>query len=389
MKTELKTDITIRQLCEGFVYNEYDEKGLFGLNGRLVIQPDYQRNYIYDKDNKDVEVVKSLLNGYPLGLLYFVRTAEGKYEVLDGQQRITSFGRFVNHTYPFSVPDSSGDPRYFDSLSEEERNIILNTPLTIYICEGTAKEIQEWFEKINIVGAPLTAQELRNAAYNGSFVTAARKIFSNSANANMHKYQAYIKGDTKRQEILERALDWVSDGNIDEYMSEHRNDENIDELKNHFDSVIDWVSHTFKYVGKEVKGLPWGELYNKYHNNSYDVNELDKKVNQLLSDPFVTNKRGIFEYLLSGEEMTQLLNVRVFDDNTKRIVYGRQTSEATAEDKSNCPLCAIGHTANAKRIYALNEMDADHVSAWMNGGKTDEENCQMLCITHNRAKGNK
>lgn len=318
-----------------------------------------------------------------------MKNANGQYEVLDGQQRITSFGRYVNTTYPFAVQDASGNPRYFDSLSPEEQTQIKNTPLTIYVCEGTSQEIQEWFEKINIQGLPLTRQELRNAAYHGSFVTLARKEFSNSADSRMNKWQTYIKGDPRRQEVLETALDWVSGGDIEDYMAQHRNDEDITELRNHFDSVMSWISSVFAYTGKEMRGLPWGEYYERYHRWSYNRKDIAEKVEKLMADPFVKNKKGIFEYLLGGEQETQLLDVRVFEEPTKRTVYARQTAEAKKFGTSNCPLCAIGHGANATRIWELKQMDADHVAAWSNGGATDINNCQMLCATHNRAKGNR
>lgn len=389
MKTRLETNLTIEDICKGFAFDKNEGKGLFGMDGRLVIQPEYQRNYIYDKDGKDVDVIVSVLKGYPLGLIYFVQNPNGMLEVLDGQQRITSLGRFVNTTYPFAVEDSAGNPRYFDSLSKEEKEKILKTSLTIYICEGTSQEIQEWFEKINIQGVPLTKQELRNAAYYGSFVTLARKVYSNNSNSNMNKWLTYLKADPKRQEVLEIALDWISNGDIEGYMSQHRNDTNIDELTNHFDSVMNWIGSVFDYTDKEVKGLPWGEYYRKYHTNAYSKTVVNDRVNQLMSDPFVHNKRGIFEYILGGETDTKLLSIRVFDDATSRSVYQKQTNEAKVNDTSNCPLCAIGHSVNAKKIWEFKQMDADHVNAWSKGGSTDISNCQMLCKTHNQAKGNK
>ena len=388
MITTLHTDWTVGDVCKGFIYDKNENKGLFGLDGQLIIQPEYQRNYIYGDGKKDVAVVDSLLKGYPLGLIYFVKNADGMYEVLDGQQRITSFARFVNMSWPFAV-ERNGKPRYFDSLDEDEKKQIIEAPLTIYVCEGEPSEIQQWFETINIAGVPLTAQELRNASYHGPFVTKARTVFSNTANANMNRWQTYIKGDPKRQAILERALDWVSDGDIDGYMAKHRYDDNIDELKNHFDTVIDWVDSIFEYTGNEVCGLEWGRLYSEYHGNAYSKDTVTKRVEELLDDEQVTNKRGIFEYILGEESNTALLNVRVFDPKTIKRVYDRQTKEAVAKGISNCPLCAVGHDNNAKRIYRLNEMDADHVTAWSKGGATEESNCQMLCKTHNRAKGNK
>ena len=389
MNKELRTDITVRDICKGFTFDKNEGKGLFGMDGQLIIQPEYQRNYIYDKSGKDVAVIQSLMDGYPLGLLYFVQTPDGKYEVLDGQQRITSFGRYVNSTYPFAVNDSFGNPRYFDSLSREEQEKILDTPLTIYICEGTAKEIQAWFEKINIVGMPLTTQELRNAAYHGPFVTLARKEFSNPGNTNMNKWLTYVKGDPRRQEILETALAWVSGDRPEEYLAAHRNDTDITELKSYFTAVIDWVDSVFEFTDKEIRGLPWGKFYEQYHETPYSRSDVTAKVNELMADIYVKNKRGIFEYVLGGCVDTKLLEIRVFEEPTKRSVYEKQTQAAKKKGISNCPLCAIGNDTNNIRIYKYNEMEADHVAAWSKGGKTSPSNCQMLCKVHNNAKGNR
>ena len=388
MKTTLHTDWTVGDICKGFIYDKNEGKGLFGLGGKLIIQPEYQRNYIYGDGKKDVAVVESLLKGYPLGLIYFVLNADGMYEVLDGQQRITSFARFVKKSWPFAV-EWKGKTRYIDSLDPDERRRITEAPLTIYVCEGEPSEIQEWFETINIAGVPLVKQELRNASYHGPFVTKARALFSNTGNANMNRWQTYVKGDPKRQAVLEAALDWVSDSDIDGYMAAHRRDTNVDELRNHFETVIDWIDSVFEYTGSEVCGLDWGRLYRQYHTNAYSKDKVTARVDELLADTQVTNNRGIFEYILGGEEDTTLLNIRVFDEKTKKAVYDKQKREAEARGESNCPLCVLGHGNNAKRIYRLNEMDADHVTAWSRGGATDAANCQMLCKTHNRIKGNR
>lgn len=388
MKTTLHTDWTVGDLCEGFVFDQNENKGLHGMDGKLIIQPEFQRNYIYGDGKKDVAVVESLLAGYPLGLIYFVRNTDGIYEVLDGQQRITSFARFVQKSYPFAIV-RDGKPRYFDSLEKDEQEKIVKTPLTIYVCEGTPTEIQKWFETINIAGVPLAAQELRNAAYHGSFVTLARKVFSNTSDANMIRWRAYAKGDPRRQGILEVALDWVSHHHIDDYMAAHRGDTDINELQRYFNTVIDWAYSLFEYDGGELCGQPWGDFYEQYHAHLYSRAHITERVNALMSDDQVTNKRGIFEYILGGEQETQLLNVRVFDARTKKAVYDKQTQAAKKKGRSNCPLCAVGHDKNKDRIYKLAEMDADHVTAWSKGGATDAKNCQMLCKTHNRAKGNK
>ena len=388
MKTTLHTDWTVGDVCKGFMYDKNENKGLFGLNGKLIIQPEYQRNYIYGDGKKDVAVVESLLREYPLGLMYFVKNKDGMYEVLDGQQRITSFARFVNNSWPFGV-NWNGKVRYFSSLEPNERDRITGAQLTIYVCEGEPQEIQEWFEIINIANMPLVKQELRNASYHGPFVTKARAVFSNTGNSNMNRWQTYAKGDPKRQAILEAALDWVSGGQIDDYMAKHRYDTDIDELTNHFETVIDWIDSIFDYTGSELCGLDWGRLYSEYHTKAYDKDAVAKRVDELLADTQVTSNRGIFEYILGGEEDTSLLNVRVFDEKTKKEVYNKQTKEAKDKGVSNCPLCALGKDSNKTRIYKQNEMDADHVTAWSKGGKTDAKNCQMLCKTHNRAKGNK
>ena len=387
MKTTLLTDLTVDDICRGFVYNELEGKGLFGWDGKLVIQPEYQRNYIYADGKKDVAVIDSLLKGYPLGLIYFVKVGEDRYEVLDGQQRITSFGRFVRGKFP--VVDAEGMPHYFDGLNAEEQKRILGSKLTIYVCEGAETEIKEWFKTINIAGVPLVEQELLNAIYSGPFVTAAKEVFSNSGNSEMQKWKCYVAGDEQRQKILETALKWVSGGEVQDYMGRHRFDKDCRELKTYFTSVIDWIDGVFMGVKDEMCGLEWGRLYETYRKTAYNPKKVWRRVEELYGDEFVTDRRGIFEYVLGGEKETRLLNVRVFSDKEKKQVYARQTAEAEKRGVSNCPLCAVGHEASAKRVWKIGEMDADHVTAWSKGGATDISNCQMLCKTHNRAKGNR
>lgn len=387
MKTTLRTDITIKDICEGFVYNDFEGKGLFGLSGKLTIQPEYQRNYIYADGKKDVAVIESILKGYPLGLIYFNTVSADKFEVLDGQQRITSFGRFV--TNKFAIKDENGMEQNFDSIAKDKQAKILEAKLLIYECEGTESEIKEWFKTINIAGVPLNEQELLNAVYSGPFVTLAKEEFSNSINSNIKKWSAYISGSADRQKILERALDWVSKGNIGDYMSRHRFDKNITELKNYFTSVIDWVSTVFTDIETEMCGLEWGRLYETYRKQAYNPKAVSDEVRKLYADPYVKNRRGIFEYILGGSLDTKLLEVRVFDEAVKKSTYNIQSADAEKKGISNCPLCALGHDSNKSKIWKLAEMDADHVTAWSKGGATDIKNCQMLCKTHNRAKGNK
>lgn len=387
METKLHTEWTIADICDGFIYNELEGKGLFGMGGKLTIQPEYQRNYIYADGKKDVAVVESVLKGYPLGVIYFNRTADGRFEVLDGQQRITSLGRFFNSK--LGIKDENGLPQSIGSLPKEKREKFLSAKLLIYECMGTEQEIKEWFKTINIAGIPLNMQELLNAVYSGPFVTAAKEVFSNSQNAKVQMWTAYISGAVNRQDFLATALDWVSKGNPEEYMQDHRFCSDISELVNYFNSVIDWVRTVFPIVENEMRGLKWGALYEQYHSTPYNPEYMAKRVVDLYADPYVRNKKGIYEYLLGGESESQLLEIRVFDEPTKKTVYALQTERAKAEGVSNCPFCAIGHDVNAKKIWVQNDMDADHVTAWSKGGVTSIENCQMLCKHHNRSKGNR
>ena len=389
MITNLWTNTKVSEVVDGFVYNELEGKGLFGLSGKLTIQPEYQRNFIYAEGDgrREVAVIESLLKGYPLGLIYFNKTGDDSYEVLDGQQRITSIGRYVGGK--FSVIDEDGQPQFFSALPTDKKAKIMNSQLLIYECEGTESEIKEWFRTINIAGVPLTAQELLNAVYSGQFVTLAKEEFSNSQNAQIAKWSSYISGSANRQDYLERALDWVSHGQIGDYMSQHRHDDNITELKNYFNTVIDWASGVFTDVESEMKGLNWGKLYETYRKNAYNPSEVAEKVKDLYGDPYVKDRKGVFEYILGGETDKKLLNVRVFDEATKRAVYAEQTAKAESEGVSNCSYCAIGHDANASKVWEIKDMDADHVSAWSKGGATSVENCEMLCKSHNRAKGNR
>ncbi len=387
MKTILKTTYTVKEICEGFVYNELEGKGLFGINGKLKIQPEYQRNYIYADGKKDVAVIESILKGYPIGLIYFNKVGKDNLEVLDGQQRITSFGRYV--TNKFAVKDENGMEQYFSGISKDKQEEIMQTKLTIYECMGKESEIKEWFKTINIAGVPLNEQELLNAIYSGPFVTLAKEEFSNSRNSNVLKWGAYIKGSVNRQDFLAKALDWVSRGKVGDYMSKHRQDANISELETYFSSVIDWVSKTFIDIESEMKGLEWGRLYEEHHKKGYNPKKLSDTVHKLYADPYVRNHRGVFEYILGGEKDTKLLDVRVFDEATKKSVYASQTKTAKTKGKSNCQHCAIGHDVNKDKVWSLSDMDADHVAAWSKGGATSLKNCQMLCKTHNRAKGNR
>lgn len=388
MITDLK-QYTVEEVVAGFLYNELEAKGLYGLSGRLVIQPEYQRNYIYNDGKRDVAVIESLLKKYPLGLIYFNVNGE-ILEILDGQQRVTSIGRFMTGKFAIRV---DGREQTFSSLPPEDQELLKKSKLLVYECQGTEKEIKEWFQTINISGIPLNEQELLNAIYSGPFITKAKAEYSNSNNAKMQKWLSYIKGDPKRQEVLEVALDWIASSQsktINAYLAQHRQDGDIAELKFYFTTVIEWIGSVFvRSPDKEMKGLEWGRLYERYHTTAYNAGLLDTSVNALRGDRFIHNPKGIYEYLLGGKSDPQLLTIRLFDDQVKRAAYQRQTDAAEKFGHSNCPLCAIGGNSNSTRVYKQSEMDADHVTAWSKGGMTDISNCEMLCQIHNRAKGNK
>lgn len=388
MRATLHTEWTVRDICQGFIYNKHEGRALTGMNGRLTIQPKYQRHYIYNDGKKDVAVIDSLLKEYPLGLIYFNKTNDDRLEVLDGQQRITSFGRFVTGKMSIIYNGRETD---FTGLPEDKKQLILDSRLVVFVCEGEEDEILQWFQTINIVGVKLNDQEKRNAVFCGEFVDAAKEVFSNPLNANIQKWSHYIRGDVKRQDFLERALQWISGAKgttVDLYMSNHRHDTSILELESYFESVIDWIAGTFQ-MDDYMCGLEWGRLYEEYHARHYDLTRLNERVRELLSDESIGRRSGIYEYVLGGEQHPELLEVRIFEESTKRLVYKRQTEEARQRGVSNCPLCAVSGNNNRTRIYRISEMDADHVTAWSRGGATAIDNCQMLCKTHNRAKGNK
>ena len=388
MKTEFK-HYTVEQILKGFVYNELEGKGLFGLEGRLVIQPEYQRFYIYGDGKRDVAVIESILKKYPLGLIYFNVNGDS-LEVLDGQQRITSLGRFFTGKFAIKL---NGKEQTYGSLPEEMKDLIRNTKLDVYQCSGTEIEIKEWFKTINTEGVPLNNQELLNAIYSGPFITAAKSEFSRTSNANIQKWSAYIKGDPKRQEILAVALEWIAfarSTTVDGYLAGQRESGDISEIKAYFISVIDWIGSVFPgSPRKEMRGLPWGRFYETYSGTAYNSQKISEDLENLFNDPTVNNARGIYEYILGEKVDTQLLDVRIFSEDVKRAAFKKQTEEAKSKEISNCPLCAVGNNANKTRVYARDEMDADHVTAWSKGGKSALANCEMLCISHNRAKGNK
>lgn len=350
------------------VVSEYEDKaeeGVRGYNGQLNIRPAYQREFIY-KDAQRNEVINTVRKDFPLNTMYWVKTDEGKFELMDGQQRTISLCQYVDGD--FSVNWDDGEPRFFDNLTQEQKNQILNYELSIYICEGTDAEKLDWFKIINIAGEQLTEQELRNAIYTGPWLADAKRWFSRSGAPAYQLGEKYLKGSPIRQDYLEKAIEWISEGKIEDYMASHQHEQNANELWSYFQAVINWATLNFTNYRKEMKGVDWGRLYNEYKNDKLDTEKLEKQIAKLMQDEDVTKKSGIYEYVLNSNE--RALSIRAFSDNMKREAYERQ--------KGICIKC--------KKHFEIEEMEADHIKPWSQGGHTRAENCQMLCKDCNRVK---
>lgn len=372
-------NITLKDLFNGYVDN--GEFGVFGYNGNLEIRPIYQREFVYKEEQRN-KVINTVLKGFPLNIMYWVDNGNNKYEVLDGQQRTISICEFMKNN--FSIIDDAGNPKYFNNLTKNELDDLLCYELSIYFCSGTDSEKLDWFKTINIAGANLTNQELRNAIYTGTWLTDAKKYFSKTNCAAYNKASKYLKGHVNRQEFLETALEWIShkefrQSNIEQYMALHQKDSDCDLLWQYFEGVIDWIKRIFKTYRADMKGLNWGILYNTYNNKILNSNEIEKEINSLLDDEEVSNKKGIYEYILSREE--KHLNIRKFSDKDKASIFNRQIFASTG--KATCSKC----NDNTK-LFDLSQMEADHIIPWSKGGKTSTDNCQMLCKYHNGLKSN-
>ena len=359
MKITLK-EISVRDLTNGYEDNNHD--GVIGYGGALDIRPPYQREFIY-KDKQKEAVIDTIKKDYPLNVMYWAVNDKG-FEVIDGQQRTISICQYVNGDFAYMF-------RYFHNLQKDEQEKILNYKLMIYLCEGTDSEKLEWFRTINIAGEKLTEQELRNAVYSGSWVTDAKRFFSKNGCAAYGLGSNYMNGTPIRQDYLETTIDWISKGNIEVYMSNHQNEPDANEIWLYFQSVINWVKTIFPKYRKEMKGINWGFLYNENNTKKLDSKALEEQITLLMIDDDITNKKGIYEYVLTGKE--RHLNIRAFTDNQKREAYEKQ--------KGICVEC--------KEHFEINEMEADHITPWHEGGKTSSENCQMLCKYDNRRKSGK
>lgn len=382
MKIDLQR-IKVRDLVED--YEDNDDLGVTAYGGKLDVRPPYQREFVY-KDKQRDAVLETLRRDFPLNVMYWAVQDDGTYEIIDGQQRTISICQYVEGD--FSI-DIDGHQLAFHNLQTDQQEQILDYELMVYLCEGTDSEKLGWFKTINIAGEKLFDQELRNAVYHGPWVSVAKRYFSKNGCPAYAIGSDYMAGRPIRQDYLETAIGWINDGQVDEYMRDHQQDPNANELWLYFKSVIDWVEATFPKKRSQMKSIPWGPLYNTYKNAKLDPVALEAQVSSLMDDVDVQRKVGIYEFVLGGGTETKLLEVRVFDEKTKLAAYGKQTKAAEAAETSNCPQCASGTNANSTRIYDFKEMDADHVTAWSKGGATNLANCEMLCVPHNRSKGNR
>ena len=362
------TEIPIRQIVEK--YKDSNNEGVVGYYGKLNIRPAYQREFVY-KDSQRDAVIETVNKNFPLNVMYWIKSNEDEFELLDGQQRTFSICQYVQGEYSININNS---PKYFHNLTLDEQNQILDYKLMIYICEGTDKEKLDWFKIINIAGEKLTTQELRNAIYTGPWLTDAKKYFSKNGCAAYSIAEKYLKGTAIRQDYLETALKWISNKekcDIESYMAINQHNSGANQLWMYFQSVINWVKVLFPNYRREMKGVEWGILYNKYSQKECNSDEFEEKIKILMQDEEVTKKSGIYEYLLSGEE--KHLNLRKFSDKIKRETYEAQNGI--------CPVCK-GH-------FEYQEMEGDHITPWHLGGKTTADNCRMLCKDCNRRKSGK
>jgi hypothetical protein len=372
MKIKLKP-LKVRDVAEN--YRNDDEEGVVGYNGMLNIRPKYQREFVYDSEKRNA-VLETIRKGFPLNVMYWAVNDDGTFEVLDGQQRTISFCQYVAGEFSINI---DGHPMAFHNLTQPQKDQFLDYELMVYACEGNEQDKLDWFRTVNIAGVQLTDQELRNAVYTGPWLTHAKSIFSKTKGPACGLASKYVKGSPIRQELLEKALKWKSGGKIEQYMSDHQHEQNANELWTYFRNIIWWVQQTFTAYRKEMKGVEWGPLYDRFKDEKFDTSELERRTVDLMQDPDVTNRKGIYTYLLTNEE--RHLSIRQFNDGEKRAAYERQKHKCANGTHCRTPGNGDGH-----QTFDFDEMHGDHITPWSKGGKTTAENCQMLCVPCNRKK---
>lgn len=376
MEITAKT-VTIAALTRG--YTDDNAGSVLGYGGKLTIRPAYQREFVYKEKQRNA-VIDSVRKERPLNVMYWAKTGEDTYEVLDGQQRTISISQFVNGDFSIMIDDA---PKFFSNLTEEEKQQVLNYELTVFICDGTDDEKLDWFKTINIAGETLTNQELLNAVYTGPWLSDAKKKFSKRNCPAQELSKGYVRGNSIRQEYLERVLSWIADRDGltsgKDYMAVHCKDKDADDIWTYFQLVISWAK---TYFPVERKGLTdtqeWGILYNRYHERAYNSSLLEKEIQELILDDEVTKKSGIIPYILSEKTKADRrnLSLRAFSEAQKRKAYEKQGHK--------CPLC---QKQGIDTEYAYEEMQGDHIIPWSQGGKTTDDNLQMLCRRCNLDKG--
>lgn len=371
-----ETKIKISDLVRN--YKDNGDGGVFGYNDRLTIRPSFQREFIYGEKQR-AAVIDSVMNGFPLNVMYWSKTGADTYEVLDGQQRTVSIAQYINKDFPIKI---NGNDKFFQNLTNEEKQAILDYELTVYVCEGTEAEKLEWFKRINIAGEVLTPQELLNATYTGPWLADAKNYFSKRNCVAAKMGDGYLKGNPIRQELLEKALAWIADRDSLEsgqmYMAIHQHDEDANDLWLYFQSVINWAKMLFPTKRKGITDAQaWGLLYNKYHAKQYNSNALDADIKKLVLDDDVTKKAGIIPFILSDRTWRdeKHLSLRAFTESQKLRAYESQGHK--------CPLC-VANGINTE--YAFEDMEGDHIIPWSKGGHTTDDNLQMLCKKCNSAK---
>ncbi len=379
MKIELQ-EIKVSEVFDG--YKDLDDDGVYGYHGKLDIRPAYQRNFVYDKAQQE-EVIKTVLKGYPLNIMYWVKTGPDHYEVLDGQQRTLSLMTYLDHKFDIPWRDARA---YWDGLQDDDYKNLVNYKLMVYICDGTDTEKLAWFKIVNIAGEELTLQELRNISYTGPWLADAKRHFSKRGCAAYNSGGKYVTGDPNRQELLEKALKWISSSqgiDIDAYMSLHKTDNDANELWQYWQDLVNWIDKIFPNYNSNMKGLDWGTLYNKYSCNKYNSSTMKAEVDRLMEDGDVTHRSGIYQYLLARDYepgASRYLSIRAFDERDKKAVYQMQGGI--------CPYCQKEGGKNASHVWKYEEMQGDHIVPWSKGGHTERNNLQMLCAAHNKQYGN-